>query len=237
MGGVGAPAGMALTGSAHGAPVRQSSVAVIDGHDAIHAAVQLWCGQEEIRFVGNWFSAECFLTEHPSGPPSGIGAVVLELGMDGRRIDFDALDRVVARRHRVIIYSHMATDEVILTSLDRGALTYVAKSERRVHLIEAIRAVGSDVPYIGPRMAGAMLNDSAVGRPNLTPREKEVLTAWFRTESKELVADQLQIATTTVRTHLQRVRAKYASVGRPATTKAALVARAIQDGIVDVDAL
>jgi hypothetical protein len=31
------------------------------------------------------------------------------------------------------------------------------------------------------------------------------------------------------------VRAKYAAVGRPATTKAALVARAIQDGIVNVD--
>jgi len=34
---------------------------------------------------------------------------------------------------------------------------------------------------------------------------------------------------------LQRVRAKYAAAGRPATTKAALVARAIQDGIVNVE--
>ncbi len=91
------------------------------------------------------------------------------------------------------------------------------------------------MPYVGPRMAEAMINDSAVGRPNLAPREKEVLIAWFRTESKDVVASQLQIAPTTVRTHLQRVRAKYAAVGRPATTKAALVARAIQDGIVNVD--
>ena len=75
----------------------------------------------------------------------------------------------------------------------------------------------------------------AIHAANLAPREKEVLIAWFRTESKDLVARQLQIAPTTVRTHLQRVRAKYAAVGRPATTKAALVARAIQDGIVNVD--
>jgi hypothetical protein len=33
------------------------------------------------------------------------------------------------------------------------------------------------------------------------------------------------------------VRAKYAAVGRAATTKAALVAREIQDGIIDVDDL
>ena len=128
-----------------------------------------------------------------------------------------------------------STDEVILTSLDRGAVTYLVKTEGKGYLIDAIRAASTDVPYVGPRMAEAMINDSAVGRPNLAPREKEVLIAWFRTESKDVVANQLQIAPTTVRTHLQRVRAKYAAVGRPATTKAALVARAIQDGIVNVD--
>ncbi|MGX9790969.1 LuxR C-terminal-related transcriptional regulator [Mycobacterium sp. MMS18-G62] len=213
------------------------SVAVIDGNDAIHAAVELWCSQAEprIRFTGNFYSVDQFLEEHPLAATSDICAVVLELEVQRNHVDFGALDRIVARRHRVIVYSHMASEEVILTSLDRGAVTYLAKSERKDHLIDAIRAAGTDRPYVGPRMAGAMLNDSTVGRPNLAPREKEVLIAWFRTESKELVARQLQIAPTTVRTHLQRVRAKYAAAGRPATTKAALVARAIQDGIVNVD--
>lgn len=213
------------------------SVAVIDSHDAIHAAVELWCSQADppIRFAGNFYSANQFLEEHPAAGKSRVGAVVLELEAQRNHVDFSALDRIVARGHRVIVYSHVATDEVILTSLDRGAVTYLAKSERKDHLLDAIRAAGTDRPYVGPLMAGAMLNDSTAGRPNLAPREKEVLIAWFRTESKDLVARQLQIAPTTVRTHLQRVRAKYAAVGRPATTKAALVARAIQDGIVNVD--
>lgn len=212
-----------------------AAVAVVDEHDAIHAAVRLWCiqAQPPIPFAGTFFSAEQFLAEYPSAP--GIGPVVLELPKQRDGVDFSALDRIVSRRHRVIVYSHMATDEVILTALDRGAVTYLAKSESKNHLIDAIRAAGTDTPYVGPRMAMAMLNDSTVGRANLAPREKEVLVAWFRTESKDLVARQLQIAPTTVRTHLQRVRAKYAAVGRPATTKAALVARAIQDGIVNVD--
>jgi DNA-binding NarL/FixJ family response regulator len=214
-----------------------ASVAVVDEHDAIHAAVELWCTQAQppIRFAGNYFSAEQFLSEHPSPSASGVGPIVLELQKHRNGVDFTALDRIVSHRHRVIIYSHIATDEVILTALDRGAATYLTKSERKDHLIDAIRAAGTDIPYVGPRMGLAMHNDSTVGRANLAPREKEVLIAWFRTESKDLVARQLQIAPTTVRTHLQRVRAKYAAVGRPATTKAALVARAIQDGIVDVD--
>jgi DNA-binding NarL/FixJ family response regulator len=215
----------------------QASVAVVDEHDAIHAAVELWCSKTHptIRVAGYYFSAKQFLAAHPSPSWSDASAVVLELEQERHRVDFTALDRIVGQRHRVIVYSHIVSDEVILTSLDRGAVTYLTKSERKEHLMDAIRAAGTDTPYIGPTMAGAMLNDSTVGRPNLARREKEVLIAWFRTESKDLVASQLQIAPTTVRTHLQRVRAKYAAVGRPATTKAALVARAIQDGIVNVD--
>ncbi|MDT5340689.1 MAG: hypothetical protein QOD90_6194 [Mycobacterium sp.] len=74
-------------------------------------------------------------------------------------------------------------------------------------------------------------------RPELAPREKEVLLAWIRLDNKADVASQLQISATTVRTHLQRIRDKYAAAGRPATTKAALVARAIQDGLIDVNDL
>ena len=223
--------------SAVAGPRVLASVAVVDKHDAIHAALELWCSKAypPIRLCGHYFAADKFLADHPSPSRSGVGAVVLELEQEQHHVDFTALDRIVARRHRVIVYSHLASDEVILTSLDRGAVTYLTKSERKEHLMDAIRAAGTDLPYIGPKMAGAMLNDSTVGRPNLARREKEVLIAWFRTESKDLVARQLQIAPTTVRTHLQRVRAKYAAVGRPATTKAALIARAIQDGIVNVD--
>jgi DNA-binding NarL/FixJ family response regulator len=229
--------GGAARPSSAAVPSVLASVAVVDEHDAIHAAVELWCAKANppIRFCGNYFSADQFLADHSSPSRSGVGAVVLELVQERHRVDFTALDRIVARRHRVIVYSHIASDEVILSSLDRGAVTFLTKSERKEHLLDAIRAAGTDTPYIGPKMAGAMLNDSTVGRPNLARREKEVLIAWFRTESKDLVARQLQIAPTTVRTHLQRVRAKYAAVGRPATTKAALVARAIQDGIVNVD--
>ena len=74
-------------------------------------------------------------------------------------------------------------------------------------------------------------------RPELARREKEVLLAWILLDNKDDVASQLQISATTVRTHLQRIRSKYAAAGRPASTKAALLARAIQDGLIDVNDL
>ena len=39
----------------------------------------------------------------------------------------------------------------------------------------------------------------------------------------------------TLNTHLQRIRLKYAAAGRDASTKASLLARALQDGLTTLD--
>ena len=74
-------------------------------------------------------------------------------------------------------------------------------------------------------------------KPKLSQREVEVLRAWLNLDSKSAVAESLFISLGTVNTHLARIRVKYNEVGRGASTKAALVARAIQDGIVSIDDL
>ncbi|MET9286328.1 helix-turn-helix transcriptional regulator [Nocardia beijingensis] len=74
-------------------------------------------------------------------------------------------------------------------------------------------------------------------RPVLSSREIEVLLAWIASDSKVEVGQRLYISLGTVNTHLTRIRDKYAAVGRPAPTKAALVARALQDALIDIDDL
>lgn len=73
------------------------------------------------------------------------------------------------------------------------------------------------------------------GRPRIGRREQEVLRAWFRCDSKSDAARELYLSVNTVKKHIERVRAKYAAVGRPAPTQAMLVIRAIQDGWLDVE--
>ncbi|WP_375540116.1 LuxR C-terminal-related transcriptional regulator [Nocardia sp. BSTN01] len=72
-------------------------------------------------------------------------------------------------------------------------------------------------------------------RPQLSAREVEVLLAWILGETKGEVCRKLFIAPGTVNTHLARIREKYRAAGRPAPTKAALLARALQDGYLDLD--
>lgn len=213
-------------------------IAIVDDHDVVHAGIQAWCTDTDpaITIAGSYLSPDEYFLAEPSATDS-VDVVLLDLQIEGSRPDFEALRRLIDRGQRVIVYSHVTADEVILTCLDLGAVTYLAKSEGKRHLIDAIHSAHAGTPYVGPRMGKAMLNDTTVGRIKLSEREKQVLVAWFQTESKELVGKKLFIAPTTVRTHLQRARAKYASVGRPAPTKSALLARAIEDGILSLSDL
>ncbi|HRD11328.1 MAG TPA: response regulator [Mycobacterium sp.] len=213
-------------------------VAVIDDHDVVHAGVEAWCSQADppIRIVGKFSNPQEFLAAYDHAS-SGLDVILLDLQIEGRRPDFHLLRRLCDSGERVIVYSHLTADEVILTCLELGAITYLAKTESQRHLIEAIHCANTATPYVAPRMGKALAHDTTLGRLKLSDREKEVLIAWFQTESKELVGKRLYIAPTTVRTHLQRARAKYAGIGRPAPTKAALLARAIEDGILSLNDL
>jgi DNA-binding NarL/FixJ family response regulator len=82
--------------------------------------------------------------------------------------------------------------------------------------------------------ADLTLVPTSLRKPDLTPREVEVLLAWFACDSKTDVARRLFVSLGTVNTHLSRIRSKYSNVNRPAPSKASLVARALQDGLVAI---
>lgn len=214
------------------------TIAVVDDHDVIHAGVNLWCAQAQpaVRVAGSYTSADELLEHYPH-PRGEIDVVTVDLELTSRRPDVDGLARIIDAGHRAVVFSHLVDTEVILRCLDVGATSYVVKTEGKAHLLEALHAAADDTAHVSPRMAAALAKQCTDGRPNLADRERQVLVAWFQTENKELVARRLDIKPTTVSTYLQRARAKYAAVGRPAHTKAALLARAIQDGIVSVDDL
>jgi DNA-binding CsgD family transcriptional regulator len=71
----------------------------------------------------------------------------------------------------------------------------------------------------------------------LSPQELKTLRVWFQSDSKHLAAREMSITVATVDTYLARIRTKYAAVGRPAPSKAALVARAIKDKLITLDEL
>jgi DNA-binding NarL/FixJ family response regulator len=70
-------------------------------------------------------------------------------------------------------------------------------------------------------------------RPRLAPRQQQVLIAYVGgSDLLPTVARELGMDRETLKTHLRRIRAKYAEVGRPAPTRRDLYVRAVEDGLV-----
>ncbi|MEV7910713.1 response regulator transcription factor [Streptomyces griseus] len=211
------------------------SVVVIDDHPAILSGVEMWysASPRPITVV----AAGASVREAWTAPGSTADVIVLDLQLGETVPAFSSLRRLVDAGRQVVVYSMRDDEKTALTCLDLGAATFLTKSEGQEHLVEATLAAADERPYMPPALAGALGTNARADRPQLSSREENVLIEWFQSESKELVAQRLGISVRTVNSYLDRVRIKYANVGRPARTKASLVARAVQDGLVDVDDL
>ncbi|MEU7133697.1 response regulator [Streptomyces sp. NPDC046261] len=214
---------------------RPVSVAIIDDHPAVVAGVEGWYAKArppiEVAAAGPDVKVAWV------GPGRHACVIVFDLQLGNSTPAYGDLKRLVDDGRQVIVYSMRDDQDTALNCLDIGAFTYLTKAEGDTHLVAATRAAAELRPYTPPALSGAFGADSRPGRPHLSERETDVLVEWFKSESKQLVAAKLNLSLRTVTSYIDRVRIKYANVGRSAPTKAALVARAIQDGLVRLDDL
>ncbi|MEU4449188.1 response regulator transcription factor [Actinosynnema sp. NPDC050801] len=211
------------------------SAVVVDDHPAVRAGVAHWLssGTPPIRVAAAGDDVRVAWL----GEGADADVVILDLHLGGPAPALGDLRRLAQAGRRVVVYSMRADDDIALQCLELGALSYLTKAEGADHLLQATRAAAAGRAYTPPSLAGALAGDRSDQRPVLSARETEVLVEWFQSESKDFVAQRLGISLNTVNSHLERIRIKYALSGREAPTKAALVARAIQDGLVLLDDL
>jgi DNA-binding NarL/FixJ family response regulator len=104
-------------------------------------------------------------------------------------------------------------------------------------LASAIRLVADGVYVNNLQTTAAIDSDTEFKVANLSPREREVLSLYASGFALKQVATELNIKISTAKEHIDRVRAKYSVVGRPASTKTELLVRAIEDGILEESSL
>lgn len=210
------------------APVPSSlTVAVVDDHPVVIEGIQTWLSEEPLVSVRH--------TGERSDVAPGIADVlVLDLNLHGRLV-VDDIARLAAAGQRVIAFSQFTEQRVVLESLEAGACEFVAKNEGRAHLVNAVRAAAGDRPYVTPTAAGVLVGDRGANRPRLSAQERTALLWWFQSMSKASVARRMGVSVHTVDIYIRRARVKYAQVGRSAPTKADMLARAIEDGLVRPD--
>jgi two-component system nitrate/nitrite response regulator NarL len=206
------------------------SVAIVDDHPVVIEGVSSWLARDpEHRVEVVHTTSTLDGLSEGRGPTADV--VVLDLLIGGQLI-VDQIPRLAAAGRRVVAFSAHLDAELILNVLEAGAVGYVTKDEANDHLVDAILAASGNRPYVTRSQAGGMLSDTRPDRPRLSRQERQALRLWFQGMNKSSVARRMSITENTVRQYIDRARIKYASAGRPAPTKDALLARAIEDGLI-----
>ncbi len=150
--------------------------------------------------------------------------VVMDLSMP-------TMDGIEATRHitaehpdvQVLVLTSFSDGDRVLDALDAGAAGYLLKDAQPSEVVEAIRAVAGGQSPLDPRIARTFLRarrGSPV--PELTDREREVLSLVGMGLANKQIARRLGIQEGTVKAHLTSV---FQRIGVRDRTSAALWAR------------
>jgi DNA-binding NarL/FixJ family response regulator len=129
---------------------------------------------------------------------------------------------------KVLVLTTYDTDADILRAVEAGATGYLLKETPREELFGAIRATALGKSVLSPSVASRLVGRARdPGEKSLSAREIEVLMLVARGTSNKLIARELEIGETTVKTHLLHIFAKLGVDDRTAA-----VTTAVERGII-----
>jgi DNA-binding NarL/FixJ family response regulator len=208
----------------------QLEIVIIDDHEAIRIALASVCEENGLRLVASTDSVNSALLALGEIKPA---VAVLDLSLaDGSSVQ-ENVERLVRHNIPVLIFSIADKSNLVRAALRAGAAALVPKSNSMTELIEAIRMVAAGIIVNNLQTTAAIDADADFKKAKLSPREQEVLSLYASGLALKQVAYSLNITVHTAKEHIDRVRGKYAIIGRPAVNKTELLMRAIEDGLID----
>jgi len=147
--------------------------------------------------------------------------VMLDLRMP-RMDGLDVLKEVNKSRLpcKVIIMTTFDSEEDVQRAMKAGARGYLLKDSTQEEILDAIRRVSLGETYLPARIVQKVAE--GMRKPELSPREVEVLQWVAAGKSNKEIGAQLFIAEGTVKTHMKNVLEKLAVVGRTAAIREAV---------------
>jgi len=200
---------------------------LVDDHEIVRRGLaEIIATADDLEVAGECARADDLMAAVVRASPD---LVLLDVRMPGR--GGAALCEELLRRWpelKVVMLSTFADEDAIQRSLLAGARGYLLKDIDAVGLLEQLRAVLRGEVVLDPKVAGSvvtqmqrMASEAAMERP--TGRELEVLRAVARGLTSREIADELVIAESTVKSHVQSLMRKLNAANR-----AELVAEAMR---------
>lgn len=204
---------------------------LVDDHPVVRRGLRALLDTiDEVEVVGEAADGEAAVREaqllHPDVILMDIRLPVLD-GVEATRRISAAVPEVA-----VLVLTMYDDDATVLTAMRAGARGYLLKGAEQDEIVAAIRAVAAGQVIYGPGVAARMLSlfaappASTVPFPELTEREREILTLLASGLRNAAIARQLFLSPKTVSNNLTAIFAKL----RVADRSAAII-RARDEGL------
>jgi DNA-binding NarL/FixJ family response regulator len=209
-------------------------VAIVDDHEAVRLGFAAACEKNDLDLIASAPTVTELLEQIGNRE---CQVVVTDLSLaDGSAVS-ENVERIVETGAAVLIFSIADKPNLMRAAVRAGATAIVPKSQPVEDLLEAIRLAADGAILNNAETSATIDADSLFKEANLSAREAEVLSLYASGMSLKQVAYQLQIKPSSAKEHIDRVRIKYAKLGREAATKVDLFKRAVEDGLISGDLL
>lgn len=215
-------------GSAPGAPIR---VLLVDDHTVVRRGLRLAFDLEpDLRVVGEAANGEEAVMRVAELNPDVVVMDLLMPVMNGVEAT-----RAIRRAHpnvEVVALTSVLEDRLVIDVVEAGAAGYLLKETRPDELFEAVRAAARGEVRLDPRAQQRLVREVRGGDSpaSLTERELDVLRQLAAGATNKGIAQRLDIAEATVKSHVSSLLAKLDLKSR---TQAALYA--MREGLVERD--
>ncbi len=200
------------------------NVGVIEDHPLFRAVlVDVLGGAPDLHVVG----AAASIDELEPLRELALDVMLFDLHVPGRS---GTAGVAYLTRHdvSVLVVSAFAARDDVLDAVAAGASGYVTKEVDAPDLLAAVREVAAGGSHVSPTLAGYLLEKPDDQQPRredgecLSGREREVLSLLAGGETDQGIAHLLSISVRTVRSHLDRIRAKTGRRRRAELTRLAV---------------
>lgn len=206
-------------------------VVIADDQDAVRAGLAMILnGAPDVEVVGQAADgAEALALCRSLGPD----VAVLDVRMP--RLDgISATREIVAEGLAdVVVLTTFDLDEYVFGALRAGAAGFLLKDTDADGLVEAVRTVARGEGIIAPAVTRRLIAAFAATAPGapaalraavdgLTPRERDVLACLGQGLSNQEIAERLEMAESTTKTHVSRILTK---LGLRSRVQAAILAQ------------
>lgn len=184
-------------------------VVIADDHHIVREGIEALLGDAtDIKIVGSASSGSAAVELAKESHPDVVLMDVSMTPMGG----IEATKRIHETNAEIAVVALTAHREerYVLASLDAGMIGYVVKDALPQDILRAVRDAAVGASFLDSVAARVLVNARSSDGISLTDREQQVLDLIERGLTNRQIADRLNIAEKTVKTHLTSV---YASIG------------------------